>query len=328
MFFEVPQRESAQTIIYGLSSAIDDTLPKNVNECTLDLTERNSFIDFWAIVDKDIYLKLDTECDVIKIRTNELFLDLIEKSAFAPILLPVANRKFKYPFGQILNRVLQPSILLKHKLTHLVKTFFGRPWMSIHSRGKLDPDGKLTVRAIDCANHLLKKGEIEFIFFSSESERLTDIVEENIKPLSAYISIEKKFENVSITSHTQFVEHGTTALEEWYLMGEATYCTTVTPKSMFSSTALMRTGCKYIPSTLHAGNCTVEHQIFHVKPKNMLVFEQPKDGKNNSINVDKFWQVIPQKKVAINFAPVLKTTVKEIRKFWEAPQTPPFEQNL
>jgi hypothetical protein len=291
------------------------------------LTERNSFVHFWALVDKEVYIKLDAECDVIKLKTNQLFIDVIEKSLFSSVLLPSASRKFKYPFGQILNRVLQPNVALKHKLTHLVKTTFGRPWLSIHSRGNLDPTGKLTQRAIECANHLLKSGEIYYVFFASESERLSGMVEDMTVPSRAYISIEKRFENASISSISdlQYVEHGTTALEEWYFMGEATYCTTVTPKSTFSTTAMMRTSCKYIPFIHEGGNCSVQHEIFHVKPKNMLVFEQPKGAKNSSINIDKFWDVIPKKSISINFAPVIKTKVSDIRVFWEAPQTPPFQ---
>lgn len=56
-----------------------------------------------------------------------------------------------------------------------------------------------------------------------------------------------------------------------YLLGEADFCMTSSPHSLFSTTAMMRTGCQYIPFHL-GGNCTIEVDMArHKKPKNMIV---------------------------------------------------------
>ena len=56
-----------------------------------------------------------------------------------------------------------------------------------------------------------------------------------------------------------------------YLLGEADFCMTSSPHSLFPTTAMMRTGCQYIPFHL-GGNCTTEVDMArHKKPKNMIV---------------------------------------------------------
>lgn len=57
--------------------------------------------------------------------------------------------------------------------------FKGQKWMSIHARGFYD-DGKYTEKALKCAQKLLNDGNIEYVFFASDSERLIDTVKKGL----------------------------------------------------------------------------------------------------------------------------------------------------
>jgi len=229
-----------------------------------------------------------------------------------------------------MDKIMRPKKAVKNKVKHFIKTsFYGGPWLSIHSRGVYDINSEHTMKAISCANHLLKLDKIKYVFFSSESQRLAELVESNVVPSSAVVTIEKKFENESLVSSAslprpRYIEHGPTALEDWFLMGEADYCMTPTPKSVFSSTSVMRTACRYIPFSA-GSNCSVDNSTFYIKPKNMLVFDQPKSGSLSNINVDKFWARIPRKMVAVKFSAVEATTIEGVRSFWLTPRSPPKE---
>ena len=51
--------------------------------------------------------------------------------------------------------------------------------MSIHARGFYD-DGKYTEKALKCAQKLIDNGNIEYVFFASDSERLIDTVKRGL----------------------------------------------------------------------------------------------------------------------------------------------------
>lgn len=227
----------------------------------------------------------------------------------------------------MLGKVLGANKIISSKVKHFLKTaIWDGKWLSIYSRGLFDPNSDNTRAAAACANELLKKEKIKFVFFSSESKRLYDLIEDSIHPAYALITIQKKFADVSNSqSNTSineplFVENGLTALEDWYIVGEADYCMTPTPQSSFSSTALMRTSCRYILYT-DGSNCSVDSPIFHTKPKNMVTIDPPKAG-TAAIDVEQYWKRVPKQMVSVNFSAVADTTIDSLRTFWLSPPDP------
>ena len=314
---------SAHNILYGESSVYDRTLPSNVQECTFDLSSKSNFMDFWILVELEIYKKMDAECDVIRIRTNQLFLELLENSSYGKKVLEAS--KIKYPYGHILRKILRPSKDIRNKILHFSKTSTtDGQWLSVHSRGALDQSSKNTISAIDCANHLLAEKKINRLFFSSDSSRINELFINRVAPY-ALITLERKYMNDSDTSNLEhmverqnWVENAETSLEDWYLLGEADFCMTSTPHSLFSTTAMMRTGCLYIPYQL-GGNCTAEVDVTvnsrFKKPKNMLVLDV-KSMQENKVDVQQFWSSVKRVQVPIKFEAVHETNLASLRSFW------------
>ena len=313
-------KKNMSAVIYDTRDFYDSTVPPNANECLLDLTAKNRFIDFWGLINSEIWSKLDAQCDIIRLITDELFLDIVQKTEMGKQKKEEISQ-IRYLYGHFLNKTLVPSTNLKLKINHFLKTTTHRAkWMSIHSRGALDPTGELTKRAINCALQMLQIKAIRYIFFSSESKRLYDMAEAMIPPLN-FLAVEKRFENgtavADLDSHIvhqdhRLVEHWLTALEDWYLIGEADYCTTATSKSEYSTTALMRTGCKYV-NVDESCMKVPDPNILRHKPKNMLTLD-PKAA--NAVNVEAFYRQVKKSRIGIKYDKVTMTTKQFIDWYW------------
>ena len=314
---------SSQNILYGESSIYDRTLPPNVQECAFDLSSKSNLVDFWVLVEMELYNKMDAECDIIRLRTNQLFLDLLENSPYGMKALGAA--KIKYPYGHILRKILRPSKDIRNKILHFSKTLATDDvWLSVHSRGVLDTTSRNTISAIDCANHLLAEKKINRLFFSSDSLRINELFMNRVAPY-ALMTVERKYINDTDISELQhkteresWVENAETSLVDWYLLGEADLCMTSTPHSLFATTAMMRTGCLYIPYQL-GGNCTTEIDASSrfKKPKNMLMLDV-KSMQENKVDVQKFWSSVKRTQVPIKFEAVHETNLASLKSFWLA----------
>jgi hypothetical protein len=326
-FSKVEQPLQKSSVIYDPNEVFDSTIPANVWECVFDFTDNDNFIDFWALIDVNIFLKMDADCDVIRIKSNQLFLQIAEDSEYSKLSMSNTTRRLKYPFGHILRKILRPNKEIKNKINHLMlsQDLRGR-WISIQIRGFLDSSLAQTELAIDCANHLLAEKTISRIFFSTESQRISDLFENRVAPIHL-ITLNRRYVNdtdVTTTTrhrdaHSGIIFNGQTSLEDWYLIGEAPYCTTSTPTSLFSTTAMMRTSCQYIPYSL-GSNCTFDvdprkSPVLYKKPTNLLKIGTPKPGEA-SIDNTAFWKKIGRKQVAVRFDHILETTVGSLRDFW------------
>jgi hypothetical protein len=132
----------------------------------------------------------------------------------------------------------------------IAEKFKGQKWLSIHARGYYD-DGLHTERALACANKLLQDGEVAYVFFASDTKRLFDHAKERL-PSEKLVMVEhnlvedegrSRHDSISIRTPTDM----NYAIMEWFIIGEATYCTaTEIEKSTFSKTAIVRGPCGYI----------------------------------------------------------------------------------
>ena len=237
------------------------------------MTVNNNYAGFWGLINEGIFKRLDAECDIIRLITDELFMEIVEKSSMGQKRLKDVS-DIKFPYGHFMNKTLAPSVPLRHKIAHFVKESTHRArWISISARGALDPSGIFTKKAIECALKMVDLRLVTYIFFASESKRLYDMVEVLV-PAQTLITVEKKYANDSLGDLLDTADHGEhwfTALEDWFLVGEAglsshethytlcllivfsilktpfiDYCATSTPKSEYSTTSAMRTGCRYI----------------------------------------------------------------------------------
>jgi len=115
-----------------------------------------------------------------------------------------------------------------------------------------------------CANELLGKGLIDYVFFATDSLPIQEKAFQTIKNKNAFITINKalikndKQDNIEIRETLSEME---AAVADWYLVGEADYCMSPSvDESTFSKTAIARGKCIFID--LHQVNyCNKVSQI-------------------------------------------------------------------
>ena len=142
-----------------------------------------------------------------------------------------------------------------------------------------------------CANKLLEEAHIFNVFFAADSVRLREMARRYISDPEKLIEIpsdlqlateydrsnERKDDDMHDNMNIRDRNGMHSAVLEWYLIGEATYC--MSPSiyhSTFSKSAVNRGNCKYI--SYHAGDeCDVinrqEHEVLNpLKDKTILLY--------------------------------------------------------
>ena len=116
------------------------------------------------------------------------------------------------------------------------------------------------------------------------------------------------------------------AVLEWYLIGEASYCTIASLRSTFSTTAISRGYCHYLPH--YYGSECVHHvrdrEHGFKKPRTEFVLDNIK-AENSTLQVNitatsaqisKFWSTIEKYPVNIRLDWVKFTTGDSVYKFY------------
>ena len=220
----------------------------NHTECRLRLDQTNNFNHFWFLQDPVLFQRLQNECDVIHIQTNQYY---------APMLYILEPRlKYLYttsPFEYFSKCLFRIRYDIAKRAKRDISKLKGK-WLSIHSRGYYD-SGKASMKALKCANRLLSIGLIDRIFFATDAEDLHALAVKSI-PAHALFFYNKTLVPREILGNAklegQYIRSQMTdAIREWYVLGQADYCMSTTMESStFSQTAISNGKCKFIPFAL------------------------------------------------------------------------------
>ena len=116
----------------------EDADQKIVTECSLDFKlVDGTFRDFWVLLNPRIYDDLNTQCTVIRIKSNLRFSQLIDN---APTFdRPWLDHKLSLlgndPFRRMMRKLFIPKADIMTKVDATKKLMKGYSWMSVHARG-------------------------------------------------------------------------------------------------------------------------------------------------------------------------------------------------
>ena len=158
---------------------------------------------------------------------------------------------FPTPFHDMMQRLYRPIKRVQERLKMLMQRFHGEKYLSLHARGFYDNEAESTRSLLECSKQLLADGNVSYIFFATESQKLRkqalDSVDlrKVIVPKKGFVSdLAHHSDSISIRDSREEVEE---ALVEWLAIGKADLCMSSTLKmSTFSQTSLMAGKCTYI----------------------------------------------------------------------------------
>jgi hypothetical protein len=218
--------------------------------CNIYFDQTFNYTHLSFLTEKGLFVRLDNECKIIHIQSNIYFGHLIMNNIGKHLKTDFGLTS---PFHHLSQIAFHPKNDMKDKVDQFIsEKFKNKKWLSIHARGYYDQNEKShhTDKAIECANQLLSQGDISYVFFASESERLNNLAREKIKA-SNLVMI--PHDNVYVTEETKegdsmkIRQSMDIALMEWYIIGKATYCmASEISASTFSKTSVVYGPCSFI----------------------------------------------------------------------------------
>ena len=198
---------------------------------------------------KSTFSRVNLGCDTIELRANEYFNHLV-----------MGKNLFQSPFRDAAMILFQPQFDIQKEADRLIHSIQMQEngkratWLSIHARQLFTKGGDLE-KSFECANKLLNDGEIQKVFFATDSELLLRDAGKFIEKKDALVTVK----NVERLSHEEYIREGhdnfklrdekgmRNAVLEWFVLGEADYCLSPSDElSTYSKTAIARSYCKYI----------------------------------------------------------------------------------
>jgi hypothetical protein len=265
--FQAKQQESLahgyRPFLYnGSTYGIPNIVKRNQTVCRIFFDQNLNYTHLSFLGERTLFDRLDAECHVIHIQSNIYFGKILSTNQLGIDFFQ--NKLHLYsPFHHFSEIAFQPYMNVKELVNAFITDKFkGEKWLSIHARGYYD-DGTHTGRALDCANKLLEDGEISYVFFSSDTQRLIEKAKKRI-PEKNLVMVEHETVADEAQSRVDSWEIRNPtgmnyAILEWLIIGEATYCTaSEIEKSTFSKTAIARGPCGFIQYS--GALCTYDFQ--------------------------------------------------------------------
>ena len=178
---------------------------------------------------------------------------------------------------------------------------------------------------------MLSHNLISKFFFATETVTQQQKVYDSISPPGKLVYFGKKLVNDSNNEHIDSFELRKDpkmmeiAVAEWYLVGEADYCSTGCQRSTFSTTAISRTDCKYLPYYDAESCATNSLKSSTTKPFTEFVLESlweeivagnVQDPGRSESGVADFMTSLKKQKKGITTAMTIQTHPNVISSFW------------
>ena len=270
---------------------------------------------------KDTFTRVNLGCDVVELRSNEYFDHLV-----------MGSNIFDAPFRDAAMILFKPQFDIQKQADEIVRSIQKEDngkkavWLSIHARQLFTQGGDLE-KSFECANKLLNEGEIQKVFFATDSELLLRDAGKFINDKDALVTVH----NVKRLSNGEYIEGGhdnfklrnekgmRNAILEWYILGEANYCLSPTDElSTFSKTAIARSFCKYIDFK-EGRHCDVskattdtEFLLRTTTTDKQYEFDIP-----TGLTSGEVFDSIDKKTIQVKEACVTKDSDDDIEKYWE-----------
>ena len=149
-------------------------------ECKLDFSQRLKYTHFHTLMDKRLTTRLDEQCDVLYITSNQYFAPLLfENPVYGPKLLKLFPHR--NPFPEISSCTFRTRQDIVDSVKPIMEQINGagqldhKPWISLHVRGLYDT-GKGLLKSLECIDKMITLNLIKYVFFATESQELLSLV--------------------------------------------------------------------------------------------------------------------------------------------------------
>ena len=237
----------------------------------MHIKDEQEYGQFHLFRDKDLFKRLDSSCPVINLNIHQYFAHLLPAEQFG---LSWPEEIFPKSFHDVSKIIFTPSRSITDKASSVRDMLTAGPskkWlsiqvhdMSINGKAKHLDRGSVD-QSMACANALLERGDIDYVFFATDEEKLQDYAHSLISDEKAYVVVSK--DSTSIADYDVdyvFMRNKVSidyTLLDWYLVGEATYCMSPSVyQSAYSKTAVARGNCLYI-NYLDGANCDTSKAV-------------------------------------------------------------------
>lgn len=249
--------------------SLPNTVQQNQTICRIRLNQHDES-HYRFLFDPQLFRKVDEECHIIHIRSNNYFgpmlllLDaaieeqkLQQDVYFSQLLINIRNFKLQYQliFHEIMTNCYPPVGDILTAVHKYKNKFKGKRYLGVHSRGFYD-QGPGTEELLDSATLLLENGNFSYVFFATESASLQKIAVKRI-PKSVLLMTDHEVvmdlkANLDSLELRDTVEEMQAAMLDLLSVGEADFCMSPTAeKSTFSMAAILSGSCQYISYGKH-----------------------------------------------------------------------------
>ena len=105
-----------------------------VKVCSLTINQ-NNYEEMAFLFNVKLFARMDNECNVIRIVSNQFFGPATLSRNFAGSHNKKFRSAFQYPFRKFVSLTLKPKQPILIEAQKIIEQFNGLPWLSIHERG-------------------------------------------------------------------------------------------------------------------------------------------------------------------------------------------------
>jgi len=179
--FIVDDSMTAFDAFFPVNDSSKNIVPTRELECSIKLTQYKKFLHFWFLRDSKLLKRLNDQCDVILVTTNQYY---------APLLFDMGKRGYylkhmfqNSPFKSLSSCLFRVRDEIRKEAEDILARLNSQgKWLSIHVRGYYEKgyggyNKEYDVSyAFKCANKLLQSGLINNVFFATENAELDQLV--------------------------------------------------------------------------------------------------------------------------------------------------------
>lgn len=281
--------------------------------CTTRL-DQFDYDALYFVKDKQLFDRLNNRCDLIYIKTNLYFVSALYDQNLMGEPAMLLKSQFPHPFKDIASIIYKATPDVTSMGDNFIKDKLqGKKWLSFHGRQFAD-GGKEYMDTFVCISKLLQEGQIDAVFVTAESSKLTDLAYETIPDKDKIFSMERNNVHKPPTLPDARTAEMQVAMLQWYMMYKAPYCITNTVKaSTFALTAMVSGDCQFLMLE-PGGVCSLTKTL---EDKELLMASTPKLRAMPGLTADrreKIWStVVIANKLVSNYECFKKSRTGNIR---------------
>lgn len=274
----------------------------------------------YFVKDKQLFDRLNNKCDVIFVNSNLYYVDALYNTNLMGEPASLMRSQFPHAFKDIANVIFQarPDVAEMGD-SFINEKLKGKKWISFHGR-QFTNGGVEYMDSFICISRLLANGELDAVFVTAESSKLTDLAYDTIPDKEKVFSMERSTVHRPKGNVDARTAEMQVAMLQWYMMNKAPYCmTNLVKASTFALTAMVSGACEFILVQAH-GECSLQSPL---EDKEKLLASTPKLVAMPGLTPDrreKIWSTVKQTNKLVSGEECFKKSkggaIKPVTPYW------------